>query len=469
MMTIHKNSFGSFFINPKFCIFLIFLIGILARAIFLYFNTTLEITNVWPSISRETLEGANNSILNKILDGSAYKYGNYNEKFIAGHERGLFYLHSLFAYILGESKHLYVQITNLLIDSLMIFVIFNISKKLKNTKFGLICSLIYAFFLPQIYVASQPTYDCYLTFSLLLMISLTLKLFDEKKNYSSIFFIFFTLLIFNEFRSVIAFYGIFSALFLFFFLKSGIEKKKILFLFSVSIFAILSSSFMNFKFRGEFQPIRSSAGHQFFSGLSQYDISGIGPGGDAASYRYYLQKSGKQPEHIVADSYNDFLEKEAIKYILDKPVIYIRICFQRIAKIIFPNIMASFIADDTAYWNQILTDHMNEREIYYSEYGRFSFKGLQFLVIQEPLHYSFTFFLRVFLMILFPFCIYSVYKDKKNINTLISSIPIFYFIVFLAPLTVKPILLNSLYASQLPLILLGLNFTISQIRKNDAK
>ena len=182
MMTIHKNSFGSFFINPKFCIFLIFLIGILARAIFLYFNTTLEITNVWPSISRETLEGANNSILNKILDGSAYKYGNYNEKFISGSERGLFYLHSFFAYILGESKHLYVQITNLLIDSLMIFVIFNISKKLKNTKFGLICSLIYAFFLPQIYVASQPTYDCYLTFSLLLMISLTLKLFDEKKK-----------------------------------------------------------------------------------------------------------------------------------------------------------------------------------------------------------------------------------------------------------------------------------------------
>ena len=257
--------------------------------------------------------------------------------------------------------------------------------------------------------------------------------------------------------------------FLFFFLKSKTEKKKILFLFSVSIFAILLSSLMNSKFRGEFQPIRSSAGHQFFSDLSQYDISGIGPGGDAASYRYYIEKSGKKPEHIASDSYNDFLEKEAIKYILDKPVIYLSICFQRIAKIIFPNIMASFIADDTAYWNQIMTDHRNEREIYYSEHGRFSYKGLQFLVIQEPLHYSFTFFLRVFLMILFPLCIYSVYKDIKNINTLISSIPIFYFIVFLAPLTVKPILLNSLYASQIPLILLGLNFTISHIRKNNAE
>ena len=181
-MNIRKIFFPLFLINPKFCISLIFLIGTSIRIIYLYANSMLEITNVWPSISRETLEGANNSILNKILDGSAYKYGNSNEKFIAGHERGLFYLHSLFAYIFGESKHLYVQITNLLIDSLMIFVIFYISKKLKNTKFGLICSLIYAFFLPQIYVASQPTYDCYLTFSLLLMISLTLKLFDEKKK-----------------------------------------------------------------------------------------------------------------------------------------------------------------------------------------------------------------------------------------------------------------------------------------------
>ena len=468
-MNINKNFFSLFLLNPKFCISLIFLIGTSVRLIYLYLNTTLEITNVWPSISVESLDGANNNILNKILDGSAYKYGDYNEKFIAGSERGLFYLHSLFAYIFGESKHLYVQITNLLIDSLMIFVIFYISKKLKNIKFGLICSLIYAFFLPQIYVASQPTYDCYLTFSLLLMISSTLKLFDEKKNYSSIFFIFFILLIFNEFRSVIAFYGIFSALLLFFFLKSETEKKKILLLFSVSILAIILSSLMNFKFRGEFQPIRSSAGHQFFSGLSQFDISGIGPGGDAASYRYYVEKSGKKPDHIMSDSYNDFLEKEAIKYILDKPVIYLRICFQRIAKIIFPNIMASFIADDTAYWNQILTDHSNKREIYYSEHGRFSYKGLQFLVIQEPLHYSFTFFLRVFLMILFPLCIYSVYKDMKNINTLISSIPLFYFIVFLTPLSVKPILLNSLYASQIPLILLGFNFTISHIRKKNGK
>ena len=468
-MNIHKNFFAHILINPKFCISLIFLIGTSVRLIYLYLNTTLEITNVWPSISRETLEGANKSILNKILDGSAYKYGDFNEKFIAGHERGLFYLHSFFAYLFGESKHLYVQITNLLIDSFMIFVIFYISKKLKNAKFGLICSLIYACFLPQIYVASQPTYDCYLTFSLLLMISLTIKLFYEKENYSSIFFIFLTLLIFNEFRSVIAFYGIFSALLLFFFLKSETEKKKILLLFSVSILAIILSSLMNFKFRGEFQPIRSSAGHQFFSGLSQFDISGIGPGGDAASYRYYVEKSGKKPDHIMSDSYNDFLEKEAIKYILDKPVIYLRICFQRIAKIIFPNIMASFIADDTAYWNQILTDHSNKREIYYSEHGRFSYKGLQFLVIQEPLHYSFTFFLRVFLMILFPLCIYSVYKDIKNINTLISSIPLFYFIVFLTPLSVKPILLNSLYASQIPLILLGLNFTISHIRKKNEK
>jgi len=72
-------------------------------------------------------------------------------------------------------------------------------------------------------------------------------------------------------------------------------------------------------------------------------------------------------------------------------------------------------------------------------------------------------------MILFPLCIYSVYKDFKNINILISSIPLFYFIVLLAPLTVKPILLNSLYASQIPLILLGLNFIISQIRKNNGK
>ena len=72
---------------------------------------------------------------------------------------------------------------------------------------------------------------------------------------------------------------------------------------------------MNFKFRGEFQPIRSSAGHQFFSGLSQFDISGIGPGGDAASYRYYVEKSGKKPDHIMSDSYNDFLEKEAINYL----------------------------------------------------------------------------------------------------------------------------------------------------------
>ncbi len=427
----------------------------------------LEITNVWPSISRETLEGANNSILNKILDGSAYKYGNYNEKFIAGHERGLFYLHSFFAYIFGESKHLYVQITNLLIDSLMIFVIFYISKKLKNANFGLVCSFIYALFLPQIYVASQPTYDCYLTFSLLLMISLTLKLFDEKKNYSSIFFIFFTLFIFNEFRSITAFYGIFSTLFLFFFLKSKTEKKKILFFFSVSIFAILFSSLMNLKFRGEFQPIRASAGHQFFSGLSQFDISGIGPGGDAASHRYYEEKSGKKPDHIVSDSYNDFLEKEAIKYILDKPVIYLRICFQRIAKIIFPNIMASFIADDTAYWYQIMTDHRNERNIYYSKHGRFSYEGLKFLVIKEPFHYTLTFFLRVFLMILFPLCILSFYKNRKNKNILISSIPLFYFIVFLVPLSVKPILLNSLYASQIPLILFGLNFTISQIRKKN--
>ena len=145
-MTIYKNSFGLFFTNPKFCISLIFLIGILARAIFLYLNTTLEITNVWPSISRETLEGANNNILNKILDGSAYKNGNYNEKFIASTERGLFYLRSFFAYIFGESKHLYVQITHLLIDSLMIFVIFYIAKKLQILNFGLICSLIYAFF-----------------------------------------------------------------------------------------------------------------------------------------------------------------------------------------------------------------------------------------------------------------------------------------------------------------------------------
>ncbi len=468
-MNISKNFLSVFSINSKFNIYLIFLIGVFARLIFLYCNTLLDITNVWPSISRESLEGANKGILGKILDGSAYKSGNYNEKFIAGHERGLFYLHSAFAYIFDQSKHLYVQITNLLIDSSMIFVIFYIAKKLQNINFGLICSFIYALFLPQIYVATQPTYDCYLTFSLLLMIFLTLKLFNEKKNYLSIFFIFFTLFIFNEFRSVTAFYGIFSTLFLFFILKTPTEKRKLFFFFSVSVLAFVLSSSINYKLRGEFQPIRSSAGHQFFSGLSQFDISGIGPGGDSASSRYYEEKAGKKPDHVMSDAYNDFLEKEAVKYVTDNPVIYLRICLHRIVKIIFPNIMASFIADDTAYWYQIMKDHTNEREIYYSENGRFTFKGLKFLMTQEPFHYSFTFFLRVGLMILFPFCILSVYKDRKKINTLISSIPLFYFLVFLTPLSVKPILLNSLYASQIPLILSGLILTISHIRKKNEK
>ena len=172
--------------NQKY-LFGIFTLAVLIRiAALLYNEAYLDLDPYWFSQSRNAIILGLSDIGRVPLSSEveAY-YGTTVESAKLAWpfmDRGLVYVRLLIKGALGQTSYLALQITQLLIDAFLVFIIAAIGNRLGGRKVELFAALAYAVFVPQVWISTMPEYNTWLTYTFILLTWLMFVFIEAFQN-----------------------------------------------------------------------------------------------------------------------------------------------------------------------------------------------------------------------------------------------------------------------------------------------
>lgn len=460
---------------------LIILLAMFVRFMYFVYNESLNLPNYWFIMARWGVVTSLSDFGRIPIDYDSYHFAKEDIQLIwNGGDRGILYPHVLFKSIFGTTSFKHLQILQLFIDSLMVILIILIGKKIGNKLIGYISGISYAIFLPQIYLAANPSYDTWLSFGFIILSYLFLLYFDVKLKKWPIFIlgllILFVLVVINEIRSVILLYPfvfiIWIILVYLLFLKNKGYFKIFIFrvigLIIICFSLVIFFSSINFLIRGDFVPVRSSYGHEFWVGVGQFSNPyGIKPeDGDIA--RFYEEETGKKDTSNTAGiEYNKWLVRRAKQFIIEEPFLYSSMVIRRALLIFFLPKLSCYLIADRASFNQQQSqiEWEGKKNQIINKYGNFSIKTyIEFYKINPSyiIYIFFTFSLSILMCL--GVCLSFIFSKNKYKNALIFG-PMFYILAVFSFYRITSIIIISTYAALLSMVISGYYYTIFFIKK----
>lgn len=471
---------------PARYIWAILALAITARGLVLLLNIHWNIPPYWEALPRTALMIARSDFgkipLSAAFENTFHMTVKEALEMWPFDDRGVIYLFVLAQKIFGRVSYLHIQILNLAIDALMVLPVVSIARRIAGPGAAIAAGIAYALFLPEIQVAAAPDYNSWLTYSLIVMTWISMKVFVLPFGFFSarlwllIGGLIVANVVANEFRSISILFAVAAAGWLGF--VSMIERRSLtlpawrwqqiaalLLAGTVTIFAAAET---NNLVRGEFSPVRSSFGHSFWSGVGQF----ANPYGliedDGVVAEFYKRETGRtDSRNTTGVKYNAWLTKRAFKFIEEYPGLYASMVVRRALKIIFPNMAFTAVADLPSFTR--LPDQkrlIKRRKELVAKYGWASWNTFSELISISP-EYVLSLIFRVILLLALPVGIFAaLVMAPSKPRALMACLPLAYIIITLSGYYVTPVVITTANSATLPVAAAGWFLVLSRLMRH---
>jgi hypothetical protein len=385
-------------------------------------------------------------------------------------DRGLVFVYLFLKSVFGQTSYLALQITQLLIDAFLVFIVAAIGNRLGGNKAALGAGLAYAVFLPQIWISTMPEYNAWLTFTYILLTWLMIVFVEafQCKKYRHISLIALGIAIVGfiggQMRSIAilaplglaGWYWFWSCLQNRTLRVSTTNVKATGILLVVGICAILGSSAANKAVRGDVSPVRSTFGHSFWAGIGQFDNPFGVQDLDGSILKFYTRETGIESSSDGAVEYNSWLTNRGIEFVKDQPFLYLSMIARRALMILSPNMPFTIVADMPAYsLQEVEITRVKNRKALQALHGRVSPTTIFNLVNSDPAYVVGLLF-RLLIALGAPIGVigYLVLSKDRALGVL-ALFPLGYVLITLAPFYITPVVLVPTHTAILPVIVAG--------------
>ena len=322
--------------------------------------------------------------------------------------------------LFGKKRYIYVQVIQVLIDTFMIFLIFQIGNNFFNWQIGFLASCFYALYLPQARFAVAANRDTWATFAVIISLYLLSRMIKNNHSKRWIYYILVGLVIglFAWLRPTLTFIPIFIGGALFF--KDGIKECLLAVVASMFVvFITFLLPFMMINYRDFGRPFVGCFGQALWEGMGHVGENKYGFVLDDGKAYEWAKNHGCEYEYGTPE-YDDFLKKSAIKVIKQDPLFYWGTVIRRFPKAIF------------------LTNQYGFPEMGYGEFKRRTGGGLKEFLLKHPFQFFYKAFRRVAEGLLAIIALIGFWISRKNWrqNLLLAVFPL-YFIAVHVPLHVE--------------------------------
>ena len=462
----------------------VLVVAAVARGLFLYFNLSLDIAPGWPWGARWGLAAAL-SDFGTIAD---YDYASAQiprfggEGVVAGwlySDRGIAYPHLLIKLITGTSSWAALQVFHLAVDTLMVIPIISMAAQLGGRRVAVFSGTIYALYLPQIWLAANPSYPTWLTFGFILSTWAFLRFTEHKvvglPSFAWLICITLTVAIANEFRSVIFLYGLAMPLWLG--LVTGLTKvwgkrspgfgRQFVSLALVGLSTVILAGAANYTIRGDWTPVRSTLGHNFWVGVGQFDNPYGLIADDGVVTDFYVRERGvPRPISVFDTEYNDWLTDRAIQFVREYPGLYASMAARRSTRILFPAPIVRLVATHIPYTMQPEVRKKAEiRQQLVAQNGVFSVATIEGVIKSDP-GYAVSMLVRFIIMLAVPIGVVLALLLGANRRLIaLACLPWAYCLVTISPFFGPQRIDVSFTAAMIPVVATGLTLGASWTRR----
>ena len=467
--------------SPLMIMFWIVVLALLFRFGILALNLHWDFEPYWGLRARTALVIAWSDFgMQPLPDGFGEAFNVSPEKVLQSwlfNDRGLNFLYVFMHKIFGGVTYVHIQIFHLFMDALIVVPVMWLSNRIAGKKGAVVSGVIYALFLPQAQMAVSPNYNSWLGDLMVIMTWLTAMLIEAKQKSKFIALLCALIVvnfIGNEFRSVVALFS-FGAAGWFWLVSIGVHRTlllpaerwtSIIALAATGVVVILLSSTSNYIVRGEYSPVRSSFGHNFFTGVGQFENPINMRDSDAAPVEWYARETGITDTNSTVDpAYNMWLNEQAKKFISDYPVLYTSMVLRRALRILFPNMAFTLVTDLPSY--TLLPSQLEAVEMRKSlvkKHGWLSKKLFVQLIKNDPA-YVFGLGWRVLLLIILPVGLLSaICLARSRAAAVFFTLPLAYSILTLSFVYVTPPVVTGIHAAVLSVSTSGLYLLFRHIK-----
>lgn len=456
-------------------IWTIFALAVIARATVLLLNIYWDIPPYWESVPRVALALAWSDFGAIPLGADFAKTFHMNAEGALNYwptiDRAFIYLYVLVHKVVGQVSFLHIQTLGLLVDALMVFPVISIARQIAGPGAAIAAGITYALFLPEIQMAAGANYNAWLTYSLIVMTWIAMKIFKTSYGFSSTSF---WLLIggmavaniaANELRSVSALFAVGAAGWLA--MVSVIEMRSLALpmwrwqqigsLVMVGVLTLFVAGVGNSIVRGEFSPVRSSFGHSFWTGIGQFanPYGVIADDGSVAAF--YERGTGlTDTGYLGGVEYNAWLTERAFEFIEEHPGLYASMVGRRALMIIFPNMAFTPVADLPSFTR--IPDQIKlieRRKELVAKSGWVSWDTLSEITRIHP-EYIVSLLFRVGLLLVLPVGIFAaLVMAPSKPRTVMACLPLAYIVITLSGFLVTPVVFTAAHSATLPVAVAG--------------
>ena len=455
----------------------IFVLAVTARTAFLFFNEAyLDFEPFWSAQARYAIVLALSNLGDTALNPAVETYFDATVadalKTWPLMDRGIVFIHLVIEWFFGATSYLALQTLQLIIDALMVFPIMGLAARAGGRSAATAAGIFYAVFVPQIWVASMPDYNVWLTFGFICLTWLFVKFVeDDVRTLPITNYLLFGFVIFivatgvNQIRSIIVlfpiamagWYGLSEVITRRSFRFPAVSWARIATLLVAGIMVIVTGGAINKAVRGEASPVRSTFGHSFWAGVGQFENPYGVIEDDGSIAQFFFRETGiKDTGDTGGVEYNAWLTKRGIQFIEEYPGLYASMVARRALRIIIPNMPFTMVADKPAYDRlPIEKQRVRERQELQGKFGKVSPTTISRLWASDP-EYVVGLFIRIFLMVFLPqglFAYFVFAKDRRLGMWL--ALPLAYTVITLSPFFTQPVILVMVYAAVIPAVMAG--------------
>jgi len=319
--------------------------------------------------------------------------------------------------ITKDYRYIYVQILQIIIDTLMIFLIFLICTSLFNEKIASLASFLYAIYFPQAFLSVHPLRDCWVMFVAIAIIYLIIC-YHKKPNIVNALSIGLLTGLGTYMRPNLIFIALLISIFSIFYLGKK-NCLKLILVSSLVIAAIMSPWWIrNWRIYHRFIPFSANFGHVMWAGLgvipNKYGFVNSDEGAEN-----YVKNAGYEFRYGTPE-FGQVLLERALEVIKRDPIFYIRVLIHRVPVALFPGLRWGIEPKDFSFRPKWL----------FPLWRRITGEGLMAYAKSHPFVFGYMLIRRFLIAVLFFLALGGVWLRRRKYDRvlLLISIP-FYFIV----------------------------------------
>jgi len=319
--------------------------------------------------------------------------------------------------ITQDYRYIYVQILQIIIDSLMVLLIFSICRSLFNEKIAIFASFLYAIYFPQAFLSVHPLRDCWVMFVAITIIYLIIR-YHIKPNITNALSVGLLTGLGTYMRPNLIFIALVISIFSIFYISKRLCLKLILVSSSVIAVTMLPWWIRNWKVYHRFIPLSANFGHVMWVGLGVIPNEyGFVHSDEAATD--YVKNAGCKFRYGTPE-FGQLLLERALEVIKEDPIFYIGVLIHRVPVAVFP----------ATEWGIEPSDFAFQDKWSFTSWQRATGKGIIAYGKAHPFIFVYKLIRKVFAIgLLFVLALGGIWVKRKEYDKvfLLVSVP-FYFI-----------------------------------------